>query len=294
VPQPPPVVAAGAVVWRETAGGVQVLLVHRPTHDDWSFPKGKVDDGEHLLAAAVREVAEETGLIVRLGPPLPTRRYHASGFERPREVHYWAARPSAGDVSSYVANDEVDQLRWLPLQTARTRLSYPGDVELLDVLQRAPRGSEPLLVLRHGWAQPRREWSGEDKLRPLSAAGLRQARALASLLAAYGVSRVVSSDAIRCAETVRPFAESAGLRPELDATLSEEDAAPREVRSRVRGLFDASIPAVACTHRRVLPVVLEALGMPDPALPPGGFVVAHRAAGSVLAVEQHEALPAAR
>ena len=56
----------------------QVLLVHRPKYDDWSFPKGKLDPGEHPAAAAVREVAEETGLRVRLGPPLARQRYRRS------------------------------------------------------------------------------------------------------------------------------------------------------------------------------------------------------------------------
>jgi 8-oxo-(d)GTP phosphatase len=288
------VVAAGAVVWRDTSSGVQVLLVHRPKYDDWAYPKGKVDAGEHLLAAAVREVAEETGLVVRLGPPLPTRHYRITGSAEPKQVHYWAARARAGDASSYVPNDEVDQLGWVSLDTARSRLTYPRDAELLDALQRAPRSSEPVIVLRHGWAQPRDQWSGEDKLRPLSAAGKRQARALVGLLAAYGISRLVSSDAVRCAQTVRPFAESAGLREELDATLAEEAAVPGEVRSRIEGLLAAPTPAAVCTHRRVLPVVFEALGTPGPALPPGGFVVAHRTAGSVLAVEEHEAVPEAR
>lgn len=57
----PSIVAAGVVVFRP---GRQILLVHRPKYDDWSFPKGKLDPGETLPAAAVREVAEETGLAV--------------------------------------------------------------------------------------------------------------------------------------------------------------------------------------------------------------------------------------
>ena len=58
--------AAGAVVCRRSDGGSEVLVVHRPKYDDWSFPKGKLDPGEHLLAATLREVEEETGLNVRL------------------------------------------------------------------------------------------------------------------------------------------------------------------------------------------------------------------------------------
>jgi 8-oxo-(d)GTP phosphatase len=74
-----PVLAAGAVVWRMVGDAVDVLLVHRPRYDDWSFPKGKLDPGEHVLTAAVREAAEETGLTIRLGLPLPTQEYDVSG-----------------------------------------------------------------------------------------------------------------------------------------------------------------------------------------------------------------------
>ena len=91
------VVAAGAVVFRP---GREVLLVHRQKYDDWSFPKGKLDPREHPTTAAVREVAEETGLHVRLGPPLATMRYPNNG--RMKTVHYWQGRAVGDDdVSAY-------------------------------------------------------------------------------------------------------------------------------------------------------------------------------------------------
>ena len=92
-PAPAPVVveAAGALVWRVRLGTLQVALVHRPRYDDWSWPKGKVDPGETILAAATREVAEETGHDVVLGVPLPGLEYALSDGRRKR-VHYWAAQ----------------------------------------------------------------------------------------------------------------------------------------------------------------------------------------------------------
>ena len=87
--------AAGAVVTRK---GGDVLLVHRPKYDDWSFPKGKLDPGEHATAAAVREVAEETGLDVRLGPALLAQRYRMSNG-RIKAVHYWVGRGSSATTT---------------------------------------------------------------------------------------------------------------------------------------------------------------------------------------------------
>ena len=102
--------------------GPEVLLVHRPKYDDWSFPKGKLDPDEHVTTAAVREVAEETGLDVRLGPPLS----HA-GVRRPqrptrtKHVHYWAARVVGDDdVSTYRPNDEIDAVEWVRSTTPRS------------------------------------------------------------------------------------------------------------------------------------------------------------------------------
>lgn len=126
--------AAGCVLWRyaEAEGGggvVEVAVVHRPKYDDWSWPKGKLKRGESPLAGAVREVLEETGMHCEPGPPLPTARYLAAG--RPKEVRYWAARATGG---AFTPNREVDQLLWLPLETARARLTQRRDRELVDAL----------------------------------------------------------------------------------------------------------------------------------------------------------------
>ncbi|MEW2069060.1 NUDIX hydrolase [Streptomyces sp. NPDC007346] len=125
------VLAAGCVLWRRTpdGGGVEVCLVHRPRYDDWSFPKGKLKRGEGPLAAAVREVLEETGHHCAPGGRLPTARYLVDG--RPKEVAYWAAEATGG---AFEANDEVDRLLWLSPGAARTRLTQPRDREQLTAL----------------------------------------------------------------------------------------------------------------------------------------------------------------
>ncbi|NKY07909.1 NUDIX domain-containing protein, partial [Cellulomonas hominis] len=87
----PVVEAAGALVWRVRQGRLQVVLVHRPRYKDWSWPKGKLEPGEHVVTAAVREVEEEAGLDVVLGRPLPGLEYPLADG-RFKRVHYWSAQ----------------------------------------------------------------------------------------------------------------------------------------------------------------------------------------------------------
>ncbi|HEU0041375.1 MAG TPA: NUDIX hydrolase, partial [Jiangellaceae bacterium] len=188
-----PVLAAGAVVWRESArGGLEICLVHRPRYDDWSLPKGKLDPGEHVLAAAVREVAEETGHHVALGRPLPAQRYEADG--RPKIVRYWAARADDG-AASRSPDAEVDDVVFLPIGAATKRLTHPRDADVVGAFASRPVRTTSLLVLRHSKAVPRKSWSGSDSSRPLSPTGHEHANSLAAPLAALGTQRVLSSDA---------------------------------------------------------------------------------------------------
>ncbi len=105
-----------------------MLLVHRPRYDDWSFPKGKCEPGESFLDTALREVAEETGLHAAVGRPLPEVTY-LDRNGRPKVVRYWTMSVGSG---RFEPNDEVDEIAWLPVAEARTRLSYPRDAALLD------------------------------------------------------------------------------------------------------------------------------------------------------------------
>jgi 8-oxo-dGTP pyrophosphatase MutT (NUDIX family)/phosphohistidine phosphatase SixA len=285
--EPPDVRAAGVVAFRR---GRRVLLVHRPGYDDWSFPKGKLEPGEHPAAAAVRETAEETGLHVRLGPPLPVQRY--SRGRRMKTVRYWTARVVGDDdVSLYRPNDEIDRVAWVPVDEAEERLTYPMDRELLADAVRVRRKTRALVVLRHGAARSRGSWHGPDGERPLTKPGREQADRLVPLLAAFDVTRVVSSASIRCVQTVTPYAETTGWELETRRRLSEEQATAGGVARIVAALVEAKAGAVLCTHRPVLPLVFDAVGL-RPAqrgddLAPGEMLVVHLRKGTVVAVERH-------
>jgi 8-oxo-dGTP pyrophosphatase MutT (NUDIX family) len=126
----PPVEAAGGIVWRRRKGVVEVLLVHRPKYDDWSFPKGKREAGEALSECALREVEEETGLRCSLGAELLGTSY-LDRHGRAKTVRYWAMQVESGD---FTPNREVDATSWLASERAARRLSYAHDVEVLSSL----------------------------------------------------------------------------------------------------------------------------------------------------------------
>jgi 8-oxo-dGTP diphosphatase len=301
------VLAAGAVAWRPAgddgdprpqtssdgvaAAELEVALVHRPKYDDWTLPKGKLDDGEHVLAAAVREVREEIGHDIVLGRPLPLQRYTAK--DRPKEVRYWAG--AVDGRGSFAPNDEVDEVAWLRPDQAQDRLTHRRDVDVLAAFLADPVRTAPLILLRHGSAHPRKDWEADDALRPLAPAGMAQAEALAPLLACFRPTRVLSSDTRRCLDTLRPYAERERLAVVAEPLMSETGyhAQPGAAQARTLALLADGEPTVLCTHRPVLPVIAEVLcrqsGVPAPEvnLAPAAFWVLHVAGGRVRAVEGH-------
>ncbi|MFC9976821.1 NUDIX domain-containing protein [Spirillospora sp. NPDC127200] len=287
------VYAAGAVLWRDAdgGGGPEVAVIHRPRHDDWTLPKGKVDPGEHVLRTAVREVAEETGIVARLGRRLPTVRY-VMPDQRLKHVDYWAARAAAA-AAPFTPNDEVDRLDWLPVDAAAGRLTHPHDVDLLRVFAAGPARTRPLVILRHGPAGEKRAWTEPDELRPLDAEGRAQAPVLADLLMAYGPARVVASATARCLETVLPYARRARVEVGTEAafTVGESGAAVE----RLLDLAGAGGPMLVCTHGEIVTELVTGLcrafgekAPDDPSLPKGGFWTTQLAGdGSIASLERH-------
>jgi 8-oxo-(d)GTP phosphatase len=259
--------AAGTLPWRLADGVLQVAIVHRPRYDDWSWAKGKLDPDEDWAVAAVRETEEETGFVVRLGPPLPEARYTLLGRDGTPDdkvVRYWSARVTGGD--GHLLN-EIDEVVWLPVPEAHARLDYARDRDQLLALVRLQQTERldtwPLVLVRHAHAVARGSWRGpDDTSRPLDALGHQRAVALSGVLTAYGVTRVVTSPSERCLRTVEPYAVSAGVKLRTRAGLSEEgyEADPTKAPRHLARLLERGEPALLCTHGPVLPALLDHLG----------------------------------
>lgn len=313
---PGTVVAAGALVWRERDGALQVLAVHRPRYDDWSWPKGKLDPGETLPHCAIREVAEETRKQVILGQPLPTLRYPIAG-DKTKVVKYWAAQVApvksravaARPEVKPAAKHEIDRMEWLTVEQARARITFRDDLRPLEVLVDAHENgrldTHAFVLARHARARRRKAWKRSDLKRPITKQGMERAQQLVPLFAAFGVTRITSSPAERCLATVRPFAEASGIPIKTYDELTEPGHAEHPLRTarRLEKLLHSERARLVCVHRPTLPTIIEmvraairsytrgALPRSNPYLPAGGVLVAHvlstESGPRVVAIESH-------
>jgi 8-oxo-dGTP diphosphatase len=261
--------AAGGVVWRSpdgdgNSGSVEVAIVHRPRYDDWSIPKGKLAPGESELEGALREVFEETGFRVWPGRSLGEVHYLKATDGDPREkvVNYWAMRASGG---IFTPNREVDELRWLAPEQARELVTRSTDVEILDRFVAGPVTTRTVLVVRHASAGDRKDWSGEDRLRPLDERGRRQAEELVRLLGRFDVRYIVSADNLRCVQTVLPLSESIGVPIADERLISCDGFAGNEQQAEqlIREIGDDGEAVVVCSQREVIPDLITRLAESD-------------------------------
>ncbi len=258
--------AAGGVLWRPAGDGIEVAVVHRPRYDDWSLPKGKLEPGEPAVLGAVREVCEETGHAATAGRSLGTSRYRVlvDGRERDKTVRWWALRDRGG---CFVPGPEVDRLRWLAPEAAAALLTAGRDGAPLRLLVDGGTATTTLLLVRHACAGSRRTWDGPDVARPLDERGVRQAGALAALLAAYDPARILSAPLERCTRTVAPLAAACGREVEPAPELSDE-AYAREPRPALRLLRSLATGSGATVPGATVPgaVVVCAQGGALPAM----------------------------
>ncbi|CAN5269845.1 NUDIX hydrolase [soil metagenome] len=259
-----PILAAGGIIWRPTfaLNTVEVLLVHRPRYDDWTFPKGKLHKGETLLGAAVREVSEETGLSVVVGHRMPAVSYRTS--DGPKEVTYWAMQSTGGE---FVPNREVDDLRWESVTRAAKTLSYDHDRRLAEELVDKPPGIVRVVLVRHADAGHRSDFDGPDVARPLVDRGARQADRLVTLVSNFRPTRVWSAPALRCIQTVLPMARARGLNVDKAPMFGEDEfAADRQATADqlLAALASTEDVTVIVSQGGVIPELMTGLS------PPGG------------------------
>jgi 8-oxo-dGTP diphosphatase len=262
-----PVVAAGAILWRKEKDSLKVLLIHRGRYDDWSWPKGKLDKGEGISEAAVREIKEETGLKIALGPKLFESKYTLANGSK-KVVHYWSAKvtDSALKNQKFTPDEEVSSFKWVSVSEARKLLSYEHDNDPLDELVRLEEANNldtrSIIILRHAKATPREQWKKGEATRPLLPLGLVQAATLATTLKAYSPKLVVTSSWKRCMDTVLPYLNKHKSKLLERSQLSELGAknGPKRTIKLVHKLLDTGKSLVICSHRPALPTIVEAIG----------------------------------
>ncbi len=238
----PEIRAGGGVLYRRSGSGPLFAVVHRPRYDDWTIPKGKVDEGEAVEAAALREVREETGWKAHLGPELGTVGYDVRG--RRKIVRYWLMEAWEG---TFAPSEEVDTLEWLDADAAAERVVYARGRNVVHWAARRLAGDDRgrIYLVRHGYAGQSNRWEGPDTERPVMGQGLAEVEATTALLTELPVSRVITSPFLRCVQSVEPLALRLGLHLETDRRLS--DRAPLEPATRLLGEL-AGQAAVLCSH----------------------------------------------
>jgi 8-oxo-dGTP diphosphatase len=279
--------AAGAVVVRGDAPGLDVLMVQVGHGAGWRLPMESLGPDEYLAACAARAARTDAHLGIRLGGPIAATTSGKAGSP----VEWWRAQTTTPEIVT--PGDGIDHVAWVPAEEAIAWTAGTGQ-ELVIREGVALSNTVPILIVRHGRAMARSNWSGRDQARPLTARGRRQASALKPLLLAYGVTRLASSTSARCVKTLVPYGTAEQLEIEGWATFSEEQAelSLKAVDNLMRRLIDQTLdsgmPLAICGHRPVLPAMLAALGITAMPLKPGACVVAHLdPSRRTIAVEHH-------
>lgn len=283
--------AAGAIVWRNNKDdSIEVAVIHRPKYDDWSFPKGKCEIGEELIACAYREVLEETNIATEFGPFLGTVDYLTT--LGPKQVYFWSAK--SVEEKAFTPNAEVDQIKWVELKMARQLLSMESDKEIFDKFIKLNLDTKPLVLLRHAKAVSRDEWQGDDDDRPLDDLGENQARRLLAIYQVFNLSQIHTSDALRCYSTVEPMAKGLGIKLEVTGKLSESGYRKDKERAfdYAKELLKEDSNTLICSHNPILPKMLNKLSKrsdveaDEEKLSPADAWVLHRVGKEIIQIDR--------
>jgi 8-oxo-dGTP diphosphatase len=286
-----PILAAGAVLWRKNEKKkIEVIIIHRPKYDDWTFPKGKAEIGEPLISCAYREVLEETNIESAFGPYLGEVEYLTTDGKK--KVSFWAARVIK--EKEFKANTEVDQLKWVEVSKVKELLTLNTDKKILEQFLKIDPDTKPLILLRHAKAITRDEWLGEDDDRPLDSYGQNQAKRLLAIYQVFNLEQIHSSDAIRCYDTVSPIAKGLNLKLEVTDKLSEVTYKKdkEEAFDYAKDLMKLNESVLLCSHNPILPKMLNKLTKKSEVdadegklLPADGWVI-HRIGKEVIQIDR--------
>jgi 8-oxo-dGTP diphosphatase len=283
--------AAGALLWRETQERtIEIALIHRPRYSDWTLPKGKIEEGETALQCAYRELVEETGIKASFTRQLGSIDYVENG--EGKRVIFWAAH-CALNASTFIANEEVDQLRWLPCEEAMELSTYQSDREMIANFQSQEQRTDTLIILRHAKALERGDWDEPDSQRTLNEVGFDQAQLLIKHLEPFAIDEVYTSDYTRCMQTVTPLAHTRGLSitgvPSLNEQIFEED--PSRAVAFANALKQDEKNIVICSHNPVIPTMLRGIlntklkNKDLIKLEPGDAWIVHRVKGEIVGLD---------
>ena len=282
--------AAGAVLWRYSQKKIEIALVHRPRYDDWSLPKGKVEEKESHIACAYREVIEETGYTPEFGPEIGQATYKVE--EGKKVVRYWSARATDAAPTA-IDKNEIDEVLWLEVKEAKKKLTLEDDRAIVDFFTEVGVDTTPLVLLRHAKALKREEWDGDDADRPLNNLGQLQTKRLLPQFFPYNIAEVHSSDAYRCMQTVEDLTRALDLNLFIALDLSEDAFAKDKdaALDYVSSLMIDGKNVLICSHNPILPKVLKKLvgkkyfKEMDSKLEPAQAWVIHHRDGEVCAVD---------
>ena len=225
-----PVLAAGAVCWKVTPKGkLRILLVRRTQHGDVSLPEGQGRPGRDA-ARRPRCARSPRRPASMIGARRAARRRRVPAAERPRQDRATTGRPRCPPLaianSTFVSNDEIEELDWVSIEKARRILSYPHDVDIVDrfaeLYDQGRARTFAIIALRHGKAMPPEAWDGPDATRPLLQRGVDQAVSVAHGVAAFRPARLISSTAERCLRTIAPTARLTGLDVRENVDISQD------------------------------------------------------------------------
>jgi len=288
------ILAAGAVVWRKNEKKkIEVVIIHRPKYDDWTFPKGKAEIGEPLISCAHREVSEETNIESAFGPYLGEVEY--STTDGKKKVSFWSAK--AIKEKEFNPNSEVDQIKWVEVTKVKDLLTLDTDKKILEKFIKIELDTKPFILLRHAKTITRDEWQGDDDDRPLDSYGQNQAKKLLLIYQVFNLEEIHSSDAVRCYDTVNPITKGLNLKLEVTGKLSEDTYKKDKEKAfdYAKELIKSNLSVLLCSHNPILPKMLNKLtkksevDADEGKLSPGDGWVIHRIGKEIIQIDRIDA-----